>query len=66
MNKMTWYILIEFKPCSTIKVISNIETFFVIRVLVQTGGVIMLYAEIYAEIMLYINEVGVTYNYFVN
>ncbi len=29
----------ELKPCSTITVISNIETFFVIRVLVQTGGV---------------------------
>ncbi len=37
---MTCYVLIEFKHCSTIKVISIIETFFfVIRVLFQTADV---------------------------
>ncbi len=51
--------LIEFKPCSTIKEIGNIETFFVIRVLVQKQVVL-------TEIMHYINEVVGTYNYFVN
>ncbi len=38
VHKLT-YVLMGFKPCSTIEVFSNIETFFVLRVLVQTGGV---------------------------
>ncbi len=55
---MTWYVLIEFKLCSTIKVISNID-FFSLYVYLSKKVVL-------TEIMLYINKVVGTYIYFVN
>ncbi len=46
---------LEFKPCSTIKVISNIETFFSLYVYFSKKVVL-------TEIMLYIHEVVGTYS----